>query len=157
MTNMSNLKSMNELDLLRLYTELIEELCNREMTRSSNNPVADYAEKIVVECLGLRRAGKEEKGYDARDKRGKKYQIKGRRITRHNKSRQLSVIRNLDEKLFDFLIAVVFDEFFNILEMWKVPYQFVKQNTKWLEHQHGHSFHAKPDVLAAGKGVERIV
>lgn len=157
MTNISNLKSMNELDLLRLYTELMEELRNREMTRSSNNPVADYAEKIVVERLGLRRAGKEEKGYDARDKRGKKYQIKARRITRHNQSRQLSVIRNLDEKLFDFLIAAVFDEFFNILEMWKVPYQFVRENSKWLEYQHGHSFRVKPDVLVAGKGVERIV
>lgn len=157
MVNLSNLKSMNELDLLRLYAELMEELRNRQIIRSGNNPVADYAEKVATEYLGLRRAGKEEKGYDGLDKRGEKYQIKGRRITRHNNSRQLSVIRNLDEELFDFLIAVIFDEGFNILEMWKVPRQFVKEKAKWSEHSNGHIFQAKPDILVGGKGVERIV
>ncbi len=91
------------------------------MVRSSNNPVADYAEKIAVELMGLTRADKEERGYDALDSRGIKYEIKGRRITRHNNSRQLGVIRNLDEELFNYLIAVVFNEDFSVKEIWKVP------------------------------------
>ena len=157
MVQMSKLKSMDELGLLRLYAELMEELRSRQIIRSGNNPVADYAEKVAVEYFGLIRAGKEERGYDARDKRGRKYQIKGRRVTRHNKSRQLSVIRNLNEHLFDFLIAVVFNENFNVEEMWKIPYRFVQENAKWSEHSNGYIFHAKPDVLGAGKGVERIV
>ena len=156
MAKIPKLKTMGELDLLRLYAELMEELRNRQLVRSSNNPVADYAEKVAVDRLGLERAGKEERGYDALDKRGKKYQIKGRRITRHNKSRQLGVIRNLDEKLFDSLVAVIFNEDFSTLEIWKVPYLFVKDNTKWAEHQNGHIFQAKPDVLASANSVERI-
>ena len=156
MPNVSALKSLSELGLLQLYAELMEELRDRGIIRSGNNPVADYAEKVAVERLGLNRAGKEEKGYDALDKKGKKYQIKGRRITRHNKSRQLSVIRNLDGKLFDFLIAVIFDEAFNILEIWEIPYEFVKEHSRFSEHQNGHIFYAKPEILTLREGVKRI-
>jgi len=156
MINIPALKSISELGLLQLYAELIEELRDRGIIRSGNNPVADYAEKVAVERLGLNRAGKEEKGYDALDKKGKKYQIKGRRITRHNKFRQLSVIRNLDGKLFDFLIAVIFDEAFNILEIWKIPYEFVKEHSRFSEHQNGHIFYVKPEILTLREGVKRI-
>lgn len=157
MTRKSNLKPMSERDLLRLYAELMEELRTRGLIRSSNNPVADYAEKVAVEYLGLRRAGKEARGYDGLDKNGMKYQIKGRRITRHNKSRQLGVIRNINEKLFHFLIAVIFDESFDLIEMWKMPYRFVNENATWSKHQNGHIFYAKPNVLVTGRGVEKIV
>ena len=101
MVDESNLRILDKQTLLRLYSELMEELRSRELIRSSNNPVADYAEKVAVGRLRLIRASKEERGYDALDKQKRRYQIKGRRITRHNKSRQLGVIRNLDEKLFD--------------------------------------------------------
>ena len=157
MTKMLELESMNESELLELYSELMEELRRREVLRTSNNPVADYAEKVAVNVMKLHRAGKEERGYDALDTKGNKYQIKGRRITRHNNSRQLGVIRNLDEKLFDFLIAVIFKEKFQVLEIWKIPYKFVKENSKWSEHQNGNIFHAKPEVLKYGEGVERLV
>lgn len=147
---------MQESQLLNLYSELMEELRTRKLVRSSNNPVADYAEKVAVESLGLTRAGKEERGYDALDKQKRRYQIKGRRITRHNKSRQLGVIRNLDEKLFDYLVAVIFNEDFSVDEIWKVPYRFVKENSRFSKHQNGHIFIANPELLSASKGVERI-
>jgi len=155
--DMSNFKNMNEQSLLNLYSDLMEELRQRQLIRSSNNPVADYAEKVAVECMGLSRVGKEERGYDAIDSGNRRYQIKGRRITKHNSSRQLGVIRNLDEKLFDYLVAVIFNEDFTINEIWKVPYQFVKENSQFSEHQNGHIFYAKPDQLSQGKGVERIL
>ena len=151
------LESMKDLELLGLYAELIEELRQREVLQTSNNPVADYAEKVAVSVMKLRRSGKEERGYDARDTNGKRYQIKGRRITRHNNSRQLGVIRNLDEKLFDFLIAVIFNEKFQVQEIWKIPYKFVKKKSNWSTHQNGNIFHAKPEVLKYGEGVKRIV
>jgi len=153
----NNLKNMNEQALLQLYSDLMEELRNRELIRSSNNPVADYAEKVAVECMDLIRARKEDKGYDALDRQKKRYQVKGRRLTRHNSSRQLGVIRNLDEKLFDYLIAVIFNEDFSVNEIWKVPYQFVKKNSRFSKHQNGHIFFAKPENLSGGKGVVKIV
>lgn len=148
--------SASNLELLGLYSELMEEFRRRDIIRTSNNPVADYAEKVAVERLSLKQVGKEEKGFDAVDTQGYRYQIKGRRITKHNSSRQLSVIRNLNERLFDYLIAVIFDEFFEIKEMWKIPYEFVKEHSRLSEHQNGHIFYAKPEILTLGEGVKRI-
>jgi len=154
MTN--KLQDMNEQRLLKLYSELMEELRNRELIRTSNNPVADYAEKIAVDYMGLTRLGKEERGHDAVDRNKRRYQIKGRRITKHNSSRQLSVIRDLDEKLFDYLVAIIFNEDFSVNEIWKAPYRFVKENSRFSKHQNGHILIANTNLLSTGKGVERI-
>lgn len=143
-------------ELLATYSELMEELRRRQVIRSSNNPVADYAEKVAIERLNLEGVGKEQKGFDAVDAQGRKYQIKGRRLTRHNSSRQLGVIRNLNERLFDYLIAVIFDEAFGVQEIWKIPHEFVAENCTFSELQNGHIFFAEPDVLAVNKGVMRI-
>lgn len=155
MVDIANLKKLKKQSLLKLYADLMEELRERELIRSSNNPVADYAEKVAVEILNLERVGKEEKGYDA-IAGDSKYQIKGRRITRHNSSRQLGVIRNLDEKLFDFVIAVIFNEDFSVKEIWKIPHQFIKENSRPSSVQNGHIFIANFNLLSQGRGVERI-
>ena len=63
MASMAKLKSMAAPDPLRLYAELMQELRNRRLIRSSNNLVADYAEKVAVDHLRLQQAGKEERGY----------------------------------------------------------------------------------------------
>jgi hypothetical protein len=152
----NKLKNMDEQRLLKLYSELMEELRDRELIRSSNNPVADYAEKIAVEYMRLTRVGKEERGYDAIDESRRKYQIKGRRVTRHNSSRQLSVIRDLDKRLFDYLVAVIFNEDFSANEIWNVPYRFVKENSRFSKHQNGHIFIANTELLSPGRGVERV-
>ena len=152
----SNFGNMNDQELLQHYSLLMEELRTRNIVRSSNNPIADYAEKVAVEELGLIRAGKEERGYDAIDNKGIKYQIKGRRNTKHNGSRQLGVIRNIDERLFDYLIAVIFDEDCTVKEIWKIPYQFVKENSRHSNIQNGRIFIADPYLLSHGEGVERV-
>jgi len=134
-----NLSSLSNRELLQLYSRLIEELRQRKLTRSSNNPVSDYAEKIVCEKLKLTLQAKSSKGYDALDeKSGTKYQIKARRLTRHNMSRQLGVIRNLDQRLFDFLIAVIFDESFKPIEVWRIPRETIPKYAHYSEHQNGH-------------------
>jgi len=117
----------------------MEELRQRKLIRSSNNPVSDYAEKIVCEKLGLSLKGKSSKGYDAIDeKTGTRYQIKARRLTSHNQSRQLSVIRNLDKELFEYLIAVIFDEIFKPLEIWQIPHKTIPRYARYSKHQNGH-------------------
>ena len=133
----------------------MDELRRRKLTRTNNNPVADYAEKIVCDKFHFIQANKEAKGYDAKDQQGNKYQIKGRRITRHNKSKQLGVIRNLDEHLFDFLIAALFDESFIVQEIWKIPNTVVKKFAKVSEHQYGHILHLRGDILSE-PNVEKI-
>lgn len=134
-----NLKALNDKELLRLYGDLIEELRHRKLVRSSNNPVSDYAEKIVCERFRLSLSRGSSKGYDAVDERtGMKYQIKTRRLTKYNKSRQLGVIRNLDQKLFDFLIAVFFDESLEPKEIWRIPRETIPKYSRYSPHQNGH-------------------
>jgi len=143
-------------DLLEVYAELMEEMRIRKLIRSNNNPVSDYAEKLVIEKFGLELCSKSTKGYDAIDKKtGNKFQIKGRRLTRHNKSRQLGVIRNLKEKLFNFLIVILFDELFNVVEAYKVPFyavlEIAKKYGKWSEQQHGYIIHADKRFISHSK------
>ncbi len=133
------LASFSDKELLRLYCNLMEELRHRNIIRSSNNPVSDYAEKIVAERMNLTLAEGSNKGYDAIEKEsGLRYQIKSRRLTKHNNSKQLGVIRHLDQKLFDYLIAVIFNESLEPEEIWQVPSDIISKYSKFSQHQNGH-------------------
>lgn len=98
------LKAFQDKYLLQLYCNLIEELRERRIVWTGNL-VADYGEKVVADRLNLKLSVRSKKGYDAIDeKSGATYQIKSRQLTKHNgaSSRQLGVIRDLDQQLFDF-------------------------------------------------------
>ena len=143
-----DLKSLNDKELLQFYARLMEELRDRKLIRSSNNPVSDYAEKIVCEKLKLSLAGKSSKGYDAIDENtGTKYQIKARRLTSHNRSRQLGVIRNLGQNPFDYLIAVIFNESFEPIEIWQIPLETIRKYARYSKHQNGHILVLTGNVL----------
>ncbi len=133
-----SVKNLENKDLLRLYNDLMEELRERELIRSSNNPVCDYAEKIVADKLNLKLERGSNKGYDAIDeKTGLRYQIKSRRLTKHNTSRQLGVIRNWKQQLFDYLIVVIFNEYFEPEEIWQIPHKVINKYSKFSVHQNG--------------------
>lgn len=133
-----NLRKHTEKDLLKLYAKIMEELRSRGVVRSGNNPVADYGEKVVSELLNLKLQNSSNRGFDAIDKAGCKYQIKARRITPRNPSRQLGVIRNLNSQDFDYLFAAIFDRDFNLAELWKIPHGCIKTYAKHSKHQNGH-------------------
>ena len=143
-----NLKTLKDKDLLRLYNDLMEELRERQLVRSSNNPVSDYAEKIVADLMSLTLQRGSNKGYDALDeKTGLRYQIKGRRLTKHNSSKQLGVIRNLDQSLFDYLIAVIFNNYCEPVEIWQIPREIIPKYSKYSEHQNDHILLVQGDLL----------
>lgn len=154
---MVNLKEMNGRELLELYAELMDEMRHRKLIRSNNNPVSDYAEKLVTEKMTLKLCSKSTKGFDAEDARTKtRFQIKGRRITQHNKSRQLGVIRYLlEDKYFDYLIAVVFNDKFNVKEAYKIPHDIIEKYAKYSETQNGHILHVD-DNLISDSAVENM-
>lgn len=142
-------------DLLLQHVEIIEELKKRRILRSNNNPVADYTEWLASRALDLELQPKSKKGYDAIDTNGKKYEIKGRKITPSNPSPQLSVLRNLEDKHFDFLIGILFDKDFSVLEAYKIPHSIISKYSSYSEHQNGEILHLKGELLSAN-GVERI-
>lgn len=124
--------------LLRAYSEILRELRRRNLIRSTNNPVADVAETLVSLALKLELVESSTAGHDAISHRdGLRYEIKGRRITSENKSRQLSFIRGLDKDHFDFLVGVLFGEDFQILKACIIPRSTVQKLAKYVKHVNG--------------------
>jgi len=133
----------------------MQELRRRELIRSSNNPVADYAEALVARGLGLSLGHRSVKGFDARDASGRRYEIKARRMTPENPSRQLSVIRNLDIDQFDFLVGVVFAEDFSVLRAAMVPRELVRAHASYKKHVNGWILHLR-DAIWEVAGVKDV-
>ncbi len=150
-----DLKNLSISQLLITFGDILEELKERGIIKTRNNPVADYSEWLVSKCLGFSLQNNSNAGFDAIDSKGMKYQIKGRRLSATNNSRQLGVIRNLKEKKFDFLIGIIFDANFNILEAYKLPHALIAHYARFSSHQNGHILQLKGDILTAN-GVDKI-
>lgn len=132
--------------LLRTFHLILEELRRRQLVRSCNNPVADLSEQIAANALGLRLVGKSNAGHDAVDQAGLRYQVKGRRVTAHNPSRQLSFIRGLEEKPFDFVVGVLFTDDFRVSRACVVPFDVVRQRAAFVPKVNGHRFLLRDDL-----------
>lgn len=129
------------LDLLRRYAEVMDALRLRKVVRSSNNPVADYAEVLVCLALQLERTTGSSAGHDAVDTAtGLRYQIKGRRRTPQNRSTELSAIRKFDTKPFDFLVAVVFHPDFSVDYAAQIPAAVVDARAGESKHTNSRRF-----------------
>jgi hypothetical protein len=105
-----DLSQMAPPQLLALHARVADELRMRGITRSSNNPTGDLAEHLFCKAFGWAQADNSKANIDALGSDGTRYQIKGRRMTRFNRSRQLSAIRDLEGAHFDLLAGVLFSE-----------------------------------------------
>jgi hypothetical protein len=125
-------------ELLKMSAGILRELQRRRIIDSANNPVADIAERIVIDALGLVGARKSAKGYDATDMlSGDRYEIKARRLTPRNPSRQLSFIRGLGQGNFTYLAGVLFTEDYQILRACVIPRTVVEKFAKFVPHVNG--------------------
>lgn len=147
MRNQVNLEEFELKNLLQLQGSIVDELKRRKIIRTRNNPLGDYTEWLVARALDLELATNSNAGYDAISKEGIRVQIKGRRISLSNKSRQLSTIRKYEEKDFDELAAVIFDENFNILEAVLIPHEVVGEYASYRKHVNGHILYIKGPIL----------
>ena len=134
-------------ELLASHSAVLNELRHRNVIRSNNNPTGDYAEWLVSTKLNLILETNSAKGFDARDSNGLRYQIKGRRVTSRNNSTQLGVIRNLDSKDFDFLLAVIFDVNWQVLYAAKIPHETIPLLSAFHPHVNGHIMHLRPAIF----------
>lgn len=130
------LSEFSDKEIIEQYVELLSELQRRNLLRS-NNLVSDYGELVVSKALDLKLVRLSTKGYDAIDKNGRRYQIKSRREGSLKKSRQLGVLRNLDENVFDYLVAIIFDKDFSVKEIWKMPRTTALKYARFSNHQNG--------------------
>jgi|SRR6266404_1588436 len=142
-----NWSELSDAEMLSTYADLMEQLRSRGICRSSNNPVADYTEGLVAAKLNLELRGNSASGYDAVDAAGKRYQIKGRRLTPHNPSTQLSALRNLNDRPFDVLVAVIYNVDVTLAYGGIVPHSLVLGNSVYRERVNAHIFIMRRSVL----------
>jgi hypothetical protein len=148
------LEHLTTRQLLASYIAALSELKERGVTRSTNNPAADYAELLFTSALGLTLTAKSTKGHDATDTAGLKYEIKGRRITAHNGSCQLGALRGLDASPFDFLCGVLFNEDFSVMRACVIPHHVVVEQAKYLSHTNSWRFILRPSVWSHAEVVD---
>lgn len=150
-----SLKDFSPKELLQITGKILDELSAREIVRTSNNPVSGYTEWLVSKRLGLTLCGNSEKGFNSTDKSGVKYEIKARRVTPANKSRQLSAIRDIQGEHFNFLIAVVYDKDFEVILALKIPRSVVVAKSTYVKSTNSYKLMAE-DGLKDEPGVEDI-
>ena len=141
---MIDLKNMSVRDLLHLHAEIMDQLCCRGVLRSANNPTGDLAEYLFCRAFSWEQASNSEKGFDAQDEHGKRYQIKSRRLLRRNTSRQLSAIRDLEG--FDVLATILFDDHYRVSRAALIPNRVVRERCKFTQHTNSHRFMLTDDL-----------
>lgn len=65
------------------------------------------------------------------------------RLDPTNKSRQLSIIRNLDAGQFGYLVCILFDNEFGVKEAYKIPHGAIAKYAQFSKHQNGHILHLR--------------
>lgn len=143
-----HIKEMGVKELLQLQASITNELKARRVVRTQNNPLGDYTEWLVAQALGLELEANSQAGYDAVSRNGIRIQIKGRRVTPKNNSRQLSAIRKYMEKDFDELAAIIYDENFEIIDALLIPHEVVGEYASYREHINAHVLILKGPILA---------
>jgi len=142
-----SIDSRTQADLLYAYAVIVEELRDRGLCRTKNNPVSGYCEWLVSSRFNLTLQVNSNTGYDATDGSGVRYEIKARRVTPGNPSLQLSVIRGLQQKHFDYLFAVIFEADFSIRYAAKIPHLVVTKYAAYREGVNGHVLCLRRNIL----------
>lgn len=143
-----DLSKLSEKELLRTHDAILNELADRQVIRSKNNPTGDYAEWLASTILTLDLAPKSAKGYDATDSKGLRFQIKGRHLSESNKSVQMGVLRDLAKAEFHFLIAIVFKPNWDVQMVARIPHEAIESIATYRKHVNGHVMHMNNGVLA---------
>lgn len=145
----ASLRDLSVAELLLLHAQVGEELRDRNIVRSANNPTGDLAEYLFCKAFGWHQAPNSERGFDAVGADGVRYQIKGRRIHRRNKSRQLSAIREIEGGLFDVLAGVLFDDDFKVMKAALIPAILVIERSSYIARTNSSRFMLRDDVWNA--------
>jgi len=148
-TRAIDVSELSSLTLLALHGKIAEELRSRGITRTLNNPVGDLAEYLFCKAFGWQQANNSHARVDAVDSEGIRYQIKGRRITTGNKSRQLGAIRDLSGAHFEYLAGVLFNENYEIVKAALIPCAVVVERATFVANTNSHKFLLRDDVWQA--------
>ncbi|WP_394938801.1 hypothetical protein [Psychromicrobium sp. YIM B11713] len=91
-------------DLLRAYDAILDELTRRKIIRTRNNPAADLAEYLTWKTLGGNLSRLSKDAYDLIDGRGRRVQVKCRRV--EGSSKPFGAFSSFE---FDVAVFVLFE------------------------------------------------
>ncbi|HZO52698.1 MAG TPA: hypothetical protein VFB63_08275 [Bryobacteraceae bacterium] len=151
----TDLTGLSNREILALYALLMETMRERGLVRSANGPAADIAEGLVAKAFLLTLNTASTAGYDGVDPSGSKIEVKCRRLTRRNPSRQLGAIRNLEDAHFDSLAGVLFNEDFSVFRAALIPFHIVKEQATFVAHTNAWKFVLR-DTVWSLPGVQDI-
>jgi hypothetical protein len=140
-----DVSSLQLSDLLSLQVDIFEEFRARKITRTDNIPTGDLSEFIFCKTFGWEIADNSQKGYDAISNTQDRIQIKGRRCNNHNKSRQLSAIRDLGS--FDTLAAILYKHDYTIMRAALIPAEMVKDYARYQNHTNSYIFMLRDSIF----------
>src|ERR1017187_3178007 len=148
-----DISGLSPRQLLKLHADIEGQLRKLKIVSSSNSPAGDLAETLFCKAFDWDRADKSQAHYDAKGKTdGRLYQIKGRRITQFNSSRQVSAIRSLEGAHFDFLAGVLFNEDYSIFKAAIIPHAVLlnlaneRSHISFQKHTNSHVFLLVDDI-----------
>jgi hypothetical protein len=146
-----NLKQRSISDLLGIYGQVLEELNERGVIRSTNAPTGDYAEWLVQRALGGELQPNSNKSADL-IARKRKIQIKARVLTDPEKpgERQLSPFRSWD---FDEAVIVLFDRHYAVMRATRINVDDLKAAAKEDKWVSGHRVIARDALLDRGRDI----
>ena len=148
-------KVISDFYLLKQYADVLKELKNRGTIRTFNNPVGDYAETLFCRAFDWNQMPNSEQDVDAIGSDGVRYQIKARRLTQYNTSRQLGALRRLPSKNFDVLATILFNEDFSIMRAVLIPHSLVAEESSFVESTNAWKF-MLTDTICLCEGVVDI-
>ncbi|HEX8753958.1 MAG TPA: hypothetical protein VF731_11125 [Solirubrobacterales bacterium] len=120
-------EEISDAELIELYGSVMEELRERGIVRSANNPIADIAERIIADHYGVDPEPPNSKAYDVVAKDGTTIQVKALRRTKSSR-RNLSPLRSLD---FDYVAAVIFHADMQPIGAFLIPHEAVLDHMRW--------------------------
>lgn len=142
-----NLSNLSVKELMLLYRQIGNELIGRDVTRTRNSPTGDIAEYLFKTAFGWDLEANSKTGYDALSSVYGRVQIKSRFLTQHNTSRQAGDIRQLDQKKFDWLGAVVFSKDAEIELGLMIPHEAVNARALTISHTNSSRIYLREDWL----------
>jgi hypothetical protein len=145
---MIDISKLSPRQLFELHSWIEDELREQKIIRTANKPTGDLAEYLFRTAFDWEPASNSQAHYDAKGKTdGLLYQIKGRRITRFNSSRQLSAIRDLEgAQHFNVLAGVLFNEDYSVKRAALIPHAVLlnlvkkRSHISFQEHTNSHVF-----------------
>jgi hypothetical protein len=144
---------LKDAELLQLWSRVMAELREREVVRSSNNPVGDYCELLVAAHYGVTLVSGSNRDYDLIRDGNVHVQVKGRRVTAQSPTiGHWSAMRGLGHHAFEEVAAVALNEDYSLLGAWTVPWAAADRLKRWNKRLQAHvlpytkAFLEDPDV-----------